>query len=1087
MKRNMMAKNLRQSIRRSLGRYIAIAVIIALGVAMFVGLRSTKMDMVATGQVYTDKQNMFDLRLIGSLGWGKEQVDDLAKLDGIVDAEGVFYTDYIVDRGGDGEESVYRFYTIPERINKLVLLNGRMPQTPDECLADGYRNSKEVIGTTLTIADNNSESSLEQLNTREFTIVGLISTPLYMDMNRGNTSVGSGSIANYFFVPEDAFDVDYYTEVHVTIPGEYAIYSQRYNDAMSDAADALEPQLAPYARQRLESVRREALESYRDGLKEYTDGVQELADARKEAKEQMDDAFRELVDGQDTLRHSEEQLISGEKQIADARATIVENKKELAKAKQQLANGKVTAFKEITNAIDQAVKNLQKMTQERQKIDSELFEIEGKLLEINTYILRFELGLIDASQAQKDEAYAVQEELEERRAELRAQNQAMIGSLSGLETRISSMTQQLVSMEEQFLTAEAQIEAGEATIAAYESELELQEKNIENGWKELEKGKRDLNRGWQEYFDGCRKAKQEFDDAEEKLADAKVQLQDAWQTITDLTENKVYVLDRNTNMGYVSLDSSSDIVAGVSRVFPVFFILVAALVCITTMTRMVDEERTQIGTLKALGYSSASIISKYLIYAGSSAVLGCIVGVAAGSIAFPMILWEAYKIMIFITPVIELRFDWALSAMVLVVYTSAMLLVTWYCCQRALEEVPAELIRPKAPTSGKALLIEKLPFWKNFSFLNKVAIRNIFRYRQRLAMMLLGIGGCTALLMTGYGIRDSISKIVDVQFQEVMVYDMEVYFREDCTPEFQEDFCKTMRPYAYDVMFFNQISAELSTEDQTRELYLISAGDEISDYFDFHNGNDAVALPQKNEVLLSAGICDIMGIKPGQEITMRNPDMEELHLTVSGIYDNHVHNYAIIAPETVEAQWGRTPELQMAFVKARPGINPNTAGAAANGAENVMNVTVSEQMADMVGHMMAALDLVVWVVVFCAALLAIIVLYNLTNININERIREIATIKVLGFNAMEAAMYVFKENLVLSIMGTVFGLPLGKLLLDFVISQIKIDMIWLKTRLEWQSLLISVVLTILSAVVVDAIFYFKLETINMAEALKSVE
>lgn len=1080
----MMTKNLLQSIRRSIGRYIAIAVIIALGAAMFVGLRSTKMDMVATGQVYTEKQNMFDLRLVSGYGWGREQVQQIAQLPGIVDAEGVFYTDLIID---SGEEAVYRFYTLPEKINQLVLLHGRMPERPDECLADGFRTRTNALGTVITVADTNSEETLENLAAREFTIVGIVSTPLYMDMNRGSTSVGSGNIANYFFVPDAAFDVDYYTEIYATIPGNYDIYSKAYNNAMSDAADALEPLLEPFAQERLKTVRKDAEEAYQDGLKEYRDGLKEFEEQKAEAQEKMDDAFRELVDGQDTLRRSEQQLKDGEQTIKDAWKTIADNKRSLASAKKQLASGKVQAFKEISAAIEKAVKNLKSMSSQRQEADSELFSIEMELVEINGYILRFELGMSTPTEEEKQAAYDKKAELEARRTELRAQNKALMESLAGLEDKISDMTRQLVSLEEQFLSAEAQIESGEAQIAAYESELTYQEQVIADGWKELEKGKTDLNRGWQEYFDGRRDAKEKFDEAEAELADAAEMLADARETIDEMTQNSVYVLDRNTNAGYVSLDTSSDIVAGVSRVFPVFFILVAALVCITTMTRMVDEERTQIGTLKALGYSRGAIISKYLIYAGSSSVLGCVLGVALGSIAFPMILWEAYKIMIFITPRITLRFDWQLSLAVLVVYTAAMLLVTWYCCYRALEEVPAELIRPKAPAAGKALLMEKLPFWKNFSFLNKVAIRNIFRYRQRLAMMLLGIGGCTALLMTGYGIRDSISKVVDVQFQEVMTYDMEVYFKDGRTPETEADFRTTMRPYTDDIIFFNQISAEISTQEQTRDIYLLSVSEEIDGYFDFHKGKEPVALPGTNEILLSAGICDIMDIHVGDAITMRNPDMEELHLTVSGIYDNHVYNYAIITPETVEQQWNRTPEKQMAFVKVRSGVDVYAAGAAATGASGVMNVTVSEQMADMVSHMMAALDLVVWVVVFCAALLAIIVLYNLTNINITERIREIATIKVLGFNALETAMYVFKENLVLSIMGTIFGIPLGKLLLEFVISQIKIDMIWLKTRLEWQSLVISVVLTVLSAVAVDAIFYFKLDKINMAEALKSVE
>lgn len=1087
MKQSMMTKNLMQSIRRSLGRYIAIAVIIALGAGMFVGLRSTKMDMVATGQVYTDKQNMFDLRLISGCGWGQEQVEAAAMLEGVVDAEGMYYTDLICNWGDDGEGAVYRFHTIPEKLDKLVLLKGRMPERPDECLADGFRNGASALGSTLTVADNNSEEALENVNYRTFTIVGIVSTPLYMDMNRGNTSVGSGNISNYFFVPSEAFEADYFTEIHVTIPGQYAIYSKEYNDAMTEAADRLKPLLEPLAQERLEKVRADARQELDDGWQEYRDGVTEYEEKKADAYQQMEDAFGELLDAEDTLRRTEQKLRDGEQRIKDGKATLVETRKTLAQSRQKLASTKASMAAQGLSDINDYMADIQTSTEVKLEVDSQMTTVNAQLVEINAYILQFEYGIITPSEEEKADAYAKQNRLQRQYDDLKAESDRLDGIIRNAETGLAMLAAQQVIMNQQMDIAEDQISAGEAQVEAFEKELDYQQEVLTDGWKEFEQGMEDYHKGLREYFDSRQEAKEKFDEAAEELADAAQKLADGEQTLADMTENDVYVLDRNTNMGYNSLDSSSDIVAGVSRVFPAFFLLVAALVCITTMTRMVDEERTQIGTLKALGYSSLAIMSKYLIYAGSSAVLGGMLGVAAGSIGFPMVLWEAYKIMLFIDPVIVLKFDWALAAVVLITYTAAMLLVTWYCCYRALEEVPAELIRPKAPTSGKELFFEKMSFWNNLSFLNKVAIRNIFRYRQRLAMMLLGIGGCTALLMTGYGLRDSISKIVDVQFREVMTYDMEVYFREGCDEEMQQSFRDTMKPYAKDILFFNQISGEISANHQTRDIYLISASDRIGSFWNFHSGSQEVSLPGQDEVLLSAGMADLMQISEGDDIIIRNPDMEELHLRVSAIYDNHVYNYAIISPETMEHQWGRTPELQMAFVTVRDGVDGYAAGAEATGAENVMNVTVSEQMADMVGTMMKALDLVVWVVVFCAALLAAIVLYNLTNINITERIREIATIKVLGFNAGETAMYVFKENLVLSVMGTVFGLPLGKLLLSFVISQIKIDMIWIKTRLEWPSLLISVVMTVCMAFVVDFIFYFKLDKINMAEALKSVE
>ena len=958
MKRNMMGRNLRRSIVNSLGRYIAIATIIALGTAIFVGLRSTKMDMVATGQAYTDSQNMFDLRFISTYGWEPEQVEEIAALEGLEDVEGVFYADLIAQSEKSSDALVYRFYTVPESINRLVLLEGRMPERADECLADGFRNDESVIGTKVTISQENSDDALDQLEQREFTVVGLVSSPLYMDTNRGNTSVGSGSIANFFFVPADAFDISYYTEVHATIPGDYQIYSQEYNDAMEQAADLLKPELEAIAQARVDSIRQDAMEEYEDGLADYNQAEADYQKEKADALRQLDEAKADLEQAEAELAGGQTELENGRQQLSDSRAQL----------EQQL------------------------------------------------------------------QAYG-----------------------------------------------------SNAQLQAYEQELNQQEQQLTQAQAELDENRQKLAEGWADWEQSKQEAQEKFSDAEADLAEAEQELQDAWNEIQDIADAEVYVLDRNSNVGYCSLDSNSDIVAGVARVFPAFFLLVAALVCITTMTRMVEEERTQIGTLKALGYGKSAIVSKYLLYSGSSAILGCAAGVALGSALFPIVLWQAYKIILVVTPNILLRFDWKMALSVTALYTLAMLAVSWYCCHRALQEVPAELIRPKAPGAGKKLLIERIPLWERVSFLNKVAIRNIFRYRQRLVMMLLGIGGCTALLMTGFGIRDSIAKIVDVQFRDVTQYDLAVNFRSGQTERQQEQFRKAMEEDAEEILFFHQVSGTIETDSQSRDIYIMAAGEQIKDFVDFHWGKEPVALPGENEVLLSSGMAEILDIQIGDTVVLRDPDLQELSVRVSGIYENHIYNYALVTPETIRQQWGTEPEMQSAYVTVREGRNPDNAGATASGLDGVSNVLVSQQIAESVNGMMSALDLVVVVVVLCAGVLGVIVLYNLTNININERIREIATIKVLGFNARETGMYVFKENLVLSAFGVLVGIPMGKLLLEFVMSQIKIDMIWIKPLLTMPSLLASVALTICSALVVDCLFYSSLDRINMAEALKSVE
>ncbi len=1156
MKRNAMRKNLTQSILKSLGRYLAIVAIIALGSSMFVGLLMTKSDMVATGQRFMDEQNMFDLRLMNAYGWTREHLDAVKQMPGPVDVEGIQYTDIIVNLNESSEDLVYRLYAMPEKVNLFDLRGGRLPEAPDECLADGYHVDDSILGTTVTVSETNDEDAVEGVLYRTFTIVGYVASPLYMDMNRGTTSVGSGSLTNYILVPRESLDLDYYAEINVTIPGEYAVYSDAYNDAMEAYADRLAPMLQPYADERLTEIKTEAIKTYREGKQEYEDGLKEFQEEKRKAEQELEDAYQQLLDAEQEIADNEKLLEEGEKQIAAAWGQIYQGEQELKKGREQLESMKAlllnpvaaseTALRadyeealakiqaldaqiagvdakieEIENAYGEELARLQALETEIESINSQISslnsriqaaqglkdllmlmptlnaqaisELESSINNLNIQITQLQEQLSALAEeksqleAQLEEPLTQIEALEEEKASLTSERNMLQQSVDSMQSRLDALTAARQEIEESFADSEAQLAEGEKQLAEGRAQLYYQQQVLEEGKKALEQGKLDLEQGWKDFEAGKQEFEEEIAKAELELQDAAEQLEEALEIIVSMRDNEVIILDRNSNIGYNSLDSASDIVQGVSRVFPAFFLLVASLVCITTMTRMIDEERTQIGTLKALGYSNGRIISKYLIYAGSGAIVGCGLGVVVGSVVFPTILWQAYKIMLYITDDIVLQINWWLCGIVVGAYTAVMLLVTWYCCRKALKEEPAELIRPKAPDAGKKIFMEYLPFWSRISFLNKVTIRNIFRYRQRLAMMLVGIGGCTALLVTGFGLRDSIVNVVDYQFQEVTTYDMSVYFSEGQTPEQQADFISDTAYGAENVMFYHQSSMDLEFDDHTREIYLIAAGERVTDFIDLHTDDAAIPVPGLNEVVISVGAAEGMGMEIGDVIRMRNADLKTLELTISGIYDNHVYNYAIISPDTITHQWGEPAAEQMAFVKVKEGQDAHQLSADITGMSGVMNVSVSEDLADMVGNMMEALDLVVWVIVFCAGALAAIVLYNLTNININERIREVATIKVLGFNARETAMYVFKENLALTVIGSGLGLGLGYLLLLFVMSQIRIDMVYFKALVMPVSYVLSIVLTLVAAVVVCFIFYFKLEKINMAEALKSVE
>lgn len=1156
MRKNVMAKNLSQSILKSITRYIAIVLIIALGAAIFVGLRTTKRDMVQTGQEFMDEQNMFDLRLLNSYGWTDENVAQIAEMDGVVDAEGLIYTDVLAYIDGLTDEAVYKVYAMPDTVNKPYLLGGRMPQAANECVVDGARFGEESLGATVTLSTRNEDDTLESFTEQSFTIVGYVSSPLFFDMSRGTTTLGNGTVTAYIYVPQEAMDVDYYSEICITMEGDYAIYTDEFHDAMDAMAEEIKPQLEPIAQQRYESVMQEAEESYQEGFREYLDAMSEYREGREEALSQLEEAKQGLEDGQAEIDENRALLEDAQVQIEEGQKTINENALVIVQSREQLAQAKASAYAQLASANSQLLSNYKSVSDNLKLVEDGLAQLDSGMAMLNDGITQLEDGLdqiglmvtlmdtmldvmdigVETAQSALDQAresgtvdeetlaqleqrleelktqraeyqeqydellenqvtYTAQlEELYVQRDELTAQRDEVVANKALLEDALVTIENGFLElqsnqsmMENEFAAAEAQLESGQMQLDMAQLELDERKQEVEEGLIALEDAQQQIDEGWASYREGRDQALRELSEAELQLLEGRVELAEAREQIDAFKEPDVYALGRNTNVSYLSLDSNSDIVEGVSAVFPAFFLLIAALVCITTMTRMVEEERTQIGTLKALGYSNAAIIGKYLAYAGSAAVIGCGVGVIVGSWIFPLILWEAYNIILNIRPNITLLIDWPLCILVVVAYTAVTLAVTWYCCRNLLREVPAELIRPKAPTSGKKILLEYLPFWKHISFLNKVMLRNIFRYRQRLLMMLVGIGGCTALLLTGFGIRDSIVDIVTYQYEEVTLYDMEVRFTEGMDEGDQEDFEAEIGRYVDDIVYAHQSSMELDFNGQNRDILMISAGTEFENFMDFHSGKTPLSMPGPGEALLSVGMAEKLGIQVGDTVTVRDADLNSLTLKISGVYDNNVYNYIIVAPETVEAQWGEAPENQMAYITVKETQDAHYASTKISAFSGVMSVTVSEDLAEQVNSMLGAMNLVVITVVICAGLLAVTVLYNLTNINITERIREIATIKVLGFNAGESAAYVFKENLLLSAMGAFVGMFFGNWLLAFVMSQIKVDMVWMQARLLPESYVWSIGLTMLSAIVVDFILYFKLDKINMAEALKSVE
>ncbi|MGM9653409.1 MAG: FtsX-like permease family protein [Eubacteriales bacterium] len=812
--------------------------------------------------------------------------------------------------------------------------------------------------------------------------------------------------------------------------------------------------------------------------------LQDPAYASEEAQRQLAAQRAALDAAQAELNGGWAQARAGQNELDAARLQLAENRKKLEEAGEQLetAQAEIDSRRAALPAAREALNDAQR------EINDGWTQYQAGLARLNDAQREVDDGTAELAvgEAKLNDA---QREVDEGAAEL-ADGKA---KLEAAQREVDDGTAELADGKAKLEAAQREVNEGAAELADGKAKLEAAQREVDDGTAELADGKvkladaeAELADGRKEYEDERARAEREFADAERKIEDARQELADGEAKLADIHDPQTYVLGRDTNTGYVCFDNDSSIVRGISRVFPIFFFLVAALVCVTTMTRMVNDQRTQIGTLKALGYGKGAIMKKYIVYSGSAALLGCILGYSAGTIIFPAVIWEVYGIMYGFGE-IRFIFDWLLALISLAVSLACSVGTTWLACRHEFARVPAALMRPKAPKAGRRILLERLPLWKHVKFLHKVSIRNIVRYKKRLYMMILGIGGCTALLITGFGIRDSIQDLANFQFGEIMTYDASVTFSEPLDAAEEQAFASRHADTAEQVLFLQQSSLDAFSDTMLKQTQLLVCdGDTADAFLHLHSGKRAVAWPEQGEAVISRGLAETLGLSAGDRITLRDGDMNTLSPVVADVFDNYVFNYVILTPQTYAEGLG-TAEVNTAFLLFGDEADPHAAAASLNGDDAVVNVSVSADFRERITNMLSSLDYIVILVTGCAAALAFIVLYNLTNINITERLREIATIKVLGFYRGETAAYIFRENMILTGIGAVAGLFLGKLLHAFVMSQIKVDMVHFDAIVRPVSYLASILLTFLFAVLVALFMRRKLDRINMAESLKSVE
>ncbi len=1021
------------------GRYAAILAIVALGVGFYAGLFVIEDAMLDTTNRYITEYNLYDFSVSSTLGLYEQDVKELERLDGIKRAEGVITADAICQ--GNAEQ-ILRFMSIPEHIGIPEVVAGRMPQSPDECLADSARYTEDDIGSKIRLKDADTEVFAYE----EYTVVGIGHSVEYLNYQRGSTALGSGSVTAFCYIPREGFAAEYFTAVHLDAEIEGYIYSDQYRDAVKQLKDAVSDKLTELATQRGITLIEQAHAEIAKGVATYEQAKADLAKARAEAEQKFAEAQLQIEDGRVQLEAAKIELAETEKkiEIALAKATVDMNAA-MAEADALMARADAIAntvdydkYLEVTDALTQleeARVNLRR-----------LIEQDPKNKQYPDLLARVEL-----KQQEIVDEYALLLATMSYYHDLRTKAQDIRDTAQKAFDNLDLASKGLITMQK-------------LEITNAETDLTIAEKQL-NAEKI--------------------KANKEFTNAEKQLEQALESLK-LPDDMDALTSPQTYVLTREQNVGYVSMETDSTIISGVVVVFPVFFVLVAALVCSTVMTRMVEDERTSLGTLKALGYDKRALMAKYLIYAGSASLIGSVFGYFAGTFAMPRMLWMAYILMYDFTDSLIYVFNPVLLICCVIVALVCCMGTAALCVLSAAGQMPAQLMRPRVDASGKRVFFERIPLlWKPLPFLSKVALRNIWRYKKRLMVMILGIGGSTALLVAGFGLTDSIKPLASYQCDEIYQYDYEITFDGPQDADTLAAFTERCGEHVSTMMTMHQSEQDITSEHGSHKATL-HVCDTLEGYINLLRDGQAVAFPEAGQAVINTRLAELLKVREGDALTLASED-GEISVTIGGIVDNYIGNVVYIGTQTYQNATGKLPALRTALLSAPEGAEIGATAAWLRSDEAVTYVEEIDAQRDMITNMMKSMNYVIVTIIVCAGALAYIVLFNLTNINITERMREIATLRVIGLYRGETRRYVMTENYVLSVVGALVGLPVGILLHRYVMAQIVLESITFPVTIAPISYLYSFVLTILFAVLVGLALRPRIDHIDMAESLKSVE
>ena len=1209
MKKNILRKDFIIEIKKTMGRFVSIFFIVALGVAFYSGIRASEPSMRITADQYFDDSELMDLKVMGTMGLTKADIKAIGKVSGIEAVEGGYSKDVLCPVGDN--EKVVHMLSKEKNFNQVSVVEGRLPEKAGECLVDedflSYTDLK--VGDTVTFHSGDGEALTDSLVTDTYKIVGIGNSPLYISFGRGSSTIGTGEISGFVVVDKASFDMDVYTEAYVKVSGaeEKTAFTDEYNnlsDAAKEAVSAIEEERCAVRKQEIVD---EANEKLADSEKIVNEKSQELENAKKElesgkskAAEELEKAKQQLTDGEAGLADAKQQIADGETQLADAKAQLNDKQAQLDSAEAQYESGKaqldqkeqelaaaeqtylsnyakympfITAGKaqiaagrtQIADGKKQLDEGLAPLKQLRDGLDgiedgisqcdSGMAEVQKQLDGMDSDVYQEYVKIPEEDRNEEQQAYVNKwENLNAQFAGIQAQKTQLETAKSGLlaqagftteadlDAQITSLTAQrdeldkkeaallgqeqtLAAQEEELLSAGRQITDGKSQIAAARSQLDSTKSQITDGkaqilsaWAllnekedalnaskaQLASGEQELADGRSKYEQAAKEAEEQITDGQAKITDGEKQLTDAKQQIADakaeikkIENPKWYVQTREDALTeYQGYGDNADRMRSIGKVFPVLFFLVAALISLTTMTRMVEEQRVQIGTMKALGYGKAAIAGKYIGYALIATLGGSIFGVLVGEKILPFIIIYAYMILYKHLPAILVPYHMSYALQASGIAVACTLIATIASCYKELAAEPAELMRPAAPKQGKRILLERIGIiWKHLNFTWKSTVRNLIRYKKRFFMTIFGIGGCMALMVVGFGLKDCIYEIVSLQYEKVQFYDAATYMSDDISEENRQQLHDYLDQNAdiKETIEARMQKTDVKSASGKKTLYLMvpSDNEKIEDFLSFHSrtNKDEVYSLKKDEVILTEKMASLLNVKEGDELTIEYEDRGDQKVTRGAICENYMSHYLYLSPEKYEELYGVPAEYNTIIYSAKDGKDDQIEkiGTKLLSMDGVLNVSYTSSIEGRLDDMLRSLNLVIVVLIVSAGMLAFVVLYNLNNINITERQRELATLKVLGFYDGEVASYVYRENILLTIIGSVVGMVLGNLLHRYIILTVEVEEAMFGRQIHWQSYLYSFLFTVAFSLFVNWVMFYKLKKIDMVESLKSVE